>query len=76
MGILDAIKGKADVLDKKVNPLRQVADTIGAATEKANADPTGQKAAVAAGQAARQDAINRGKGIKTITVDDRIKKIP
>jgi hypothetical protein len=76
MGILDAIKGKADALDKKVNPLRQVADVMGAATEKANADPTGQKAAVAAGQAARQDAINRGKGIKTITVDDSIKKIP
>lgn len=74
MGVWDAIKRKADALDKSVNPLRKVADTIGAATKKVNADPTGQKAAVAAGQAARQEAISRGKVINTPTGDFSIKK--
>jgi hypothetical protein len=70
MGILDAIKGKADELDKSVNPLRKVADTIETATKTVNPDPTGQKAAIAAGQAARQEAINRGKGASELPVTE------
>jgi hypothetical protein len=57
MGILDD-------LDKAYNPLRKVGDAMDSAVASANADPTGRKAAVAAGQAARQEAINRGKGIE------------
>ena len=64
MGILDAIKGKTDTLDKTYNPFRKVGDAMDNAVATANADPTGRKAAVAAGQAARQEAINRGKGIE------------
>lgn len=70
MGILDAIRGKADELDKAVNPMRKVADAIGATTEKANADPTGLKAATAAGKAARDEAVSRGKGNPVTMVPD------
>ena len=65
MGILDSIRGKADELDKTYNPLRKVADVLGNAADKANADPTGQKAAIARGEAARQEAIIRGRGIES-----------
>jgi hypothetical protein len=51
-------------LDKTYNPLRKVGDAMDNAVATANADPTGQKAAVAAGQVARQEAIDRGKGIE------------
>lgn len=57
MGILDD-------LDKTYNPLRKVGDAMDNAVATANADPTGQKVAVAAGQAARQEAVARGKGIE------------
>ena len=57
MGILDD-------LDKTYNPFRKVGDAIDNAVATANADPTGQKTAVATGQAARQEAIDSGKGIE------------
>lgn len=57
MGILDD-------LDKTYNPLRKVGDAMGNAVATANADPTGQKVAIGSGQAARQEAIDRGKGIE------------
>jgi hypothetical protein len=57
MGILDD-------LDKTYNPLRKVGDAMDNAVATANADPTGQKAAVAAGQSVRQEAIDRGNGIE------------
>jgi hypothetical protein len=64
MGILDTLRGRANEVDQAINPLRQVADVIGAANEKLNADPTGLKAAKAAGQLARQEATDRGKEIE------------
>ena len=64
MGVLDNITGKLDAIDQSVNPLRKVADAMSGANTPAVNDPTGQKAAIAAGQAARQEAVNRGLGIE------------
>lgn len=61
MDILGPIKKVLDV----AQPIRQASEAVAPALTPAPvADPTGQKAAVAAGQAARQAAINRGKGIE------------
>jgi hypothetical protein len=57
MGILDD-------LDKAYNPFRKVGDVMDNAVATANADPTGRKAAIARGDAARQEAIDLGKGIE------------
>jgi hypothetical protein len=62
MGILDGIKTKVDEFDKKVNPLRKVADTIAAATPPPTEAQTARQEAVARGQAARQEAVTRGQG--------------
>ena len=74
-GFIDTIKKQADTLDKAINPFRKAGDAM----EKAvvpTPDPTGGAEARARGDAARDEAIARGKGIKTVTVDDSIKKIP
>jgi hypothetical protein len=61
MDILGGIKKVLDV----AQPIRQASRDVGKAISAApSPDPTGQKAAMAAGQAARQEAINRGKGIE------------
>lgn len=61
MEILGGIKKVLDV----IQPIRKASgDVAKAITPAPVADPTGQKAAVAAGQAARTEAINRGKGIE------------
>jgi hypothetical protein len=74
MGILDSI-------DKKINPLRQAADAIGAATAAVSPPPsdeaqTARREAIDIGQAARQEAVNRGKGIEVKTVGEPIKTEP
>jgi hypothetical protein len=65
MGLLDAINEKIDTFKKSVNPFLQIEEGQKAPPPPAtNTDPTGEKAARARGQAARQEAINRGKGIE------------
>ncbi len=71
-GFIDTIKKQADTLDKAVNPFRKVGDAMEKAVNT-TPDPTGGMEARARGDAARNEAIARGK---TITVDDSIKKIP
>lgn len=71
-GFIDTIKKQADTLDKAVNPFRKVDDAMERAATP-TPDPTGEVETRARGDAARNEAIARGK---TITVDDSIKKIP
>lgn len=76
MGILDAIRGKADALDKSVNPLRKVGDAIDTAVGTASADPTGLKAATSAGKTAHEEAVSRGKDIPVTTVmDSKVREV-
>jgi hypothetical protein len=67
MGILDGIKTKVDEFDKKVNPLRKVANAI--SQPPPTEAQTARQEAIGRGQAARQEAVTRGQG-------DRIKDIP
>lgn len=62
MGIFDKVKSAVNQADKKYNPLRKVADAM-----TKTSDATGAQAAKAAGQAARQAAIERGRVLKTPT---------
>jgi len=54
MGFLDAIKGKADDMDKTYNPLRKVGDAIEAAGKNIGKPPDPQ-----ADYEAREKAMNR-----------------
>lgn len=74
MGILDGLKKIADT----TQPIRQASRDVGKAlnpASAASADPTGRKAAVAAGEAARKEAIDRGKGMPVTVIDSEIKPV-
>ena len=61
MDILGGIKKVLDI----AQPIRGASREVGKAiTPAPEPDPTGLKAATARGDAARQDAISRGKGIE------------
>jgi len=61
MDILGGIKKALDI----AQPLRPASREVGKAVAPApESDPTGLKAATARGDAARQEAVNRGKGIE------------
>ncbi len=69
MALLDDIKGKVDTFDKTYNPARKVGDVISVGEPVKTEPLTGQaaadaarKEAIAAGNAARQEAIKRAKG--------------
>ncbi len=71
---MDILGGAKKVLDV-FQPIRGASEKVGKAlTPPPEADPTGIKAAAAAGEAARQEAINRGKVVNTPTGDLSIKK--
>jgi len=74
MGILDGMKTKVDEFDKKVNPLRKVADAI--AQPAPTLAQTERQGAIDRGQAARQEAINRGKGIEVKDIPTELKVKP
>lgn len=67
-GVMDAIKKTLDV----VQPIRGASREVNKALTPP--DPTGRKAAIAAGQTARQAAVDRGTPPVTV-IDSRVRKI-